>query len=49
MEGHFPNLVDYAFTAKMEDDLDKIATGTEEAEPWLSRFYFGEGEGGEPG
>ena len=49
MEGHFPNLVDYAFTAKMEDDLDKIATGTEEAEPWLSRFYFGEGDVGEPG
>lgn len=49
MEGHFPNLVDYAFTAKMEDDLDKIATGTEEAEPWLTRFYFGEGDGGEPG
>ena len=49
MEGHFPNLVDYAFTARMEDDLDRIASGTEEAEPWLSRFYFGEGEGGEPG
>ncbi|MEO0492541.1 MAG: type I DNA topoisomerase [Actinomycetota bacterium] len=50
MEGHFPNLVDYAFTAKMEDDLDKIATGTEEAEPWLTRFYFGEGgDAGEPG
>ncbi|MEM9519545.1 MAG: type I DNA topoisomerase [Actinomycetota bacterium] len=50
MEGHFPNLVDYAFTAKMEDDLDKIATGTEEAEPWLTRFYFGESGGsGEPG
>ena len=47
MEGHFPNLVDYAFTAKMEDDLDKIARGTEFAEPWLTRFYFGEGE--EPG
>ncbi|MEZ5246505.1 MAG: type I DNA topoisomerase [Acidimicrobiales bacterium] len=50
MEGHFPNLVDYAFTAKMEDDLDKIASGTEFAEPWLTRFYFGEGgEDGEPG
>jgi DNA topoisomerase-1 len=50
MEGHFPNLVDYAFTAKMEDDLDKIASGTEEAEPWLTRFYFGEGgPDGEPG
>jgi len=50
MEGHFPNLVDYAFTAKMEDDLDKIANGSEFAEPWLTRFYFGEGgENGEPG
>ncbi|MEQ8843028.1 MAG: type I DNA topoisomerase [Acidimicrobiales bacterium] len=50
MEGHFPNLVDYAFTAKMEDDLDKIASGTEFTEPWLTRFYFGEGgEDGEPG
>ncbi len=49
MEGHFPNLVDYAFTARMEDDLDRIASGAEEAEPWLSRFYFGEGDGGEPG
>jgi len=48
MEGHFPNLVDYAFTARMEDDLDKIAGGTEEMTPWLSRFYFGS-EGGEPG
>ena len=49
MEGHFPNLVDYAFTARMEDDLDRIASGAEDAEPWLSRFYFGEGDGGEPG
>ena len=48
MEGHFPNLVDYAFTARMEDDLDKIAAGFEEAVPWLAKFYFGE-EGGEPG
>ena len=50
MERHFPNLVDYAFTARMEDDLDKIAGGTEEPIPWLTRFYFGVGgEGGEPG
>ena len=38
---HFPDLVDYAFTARMEDDLDDIAAGEEEAVPWLSRFYFG--------
>ncbi|MXW75333.1 MAG: type I DNA topoisomerase [Acidimicrobiaceae bacterium] len=49
MERHFPNLVDYRFTAQMEDDLDKIASGTEESEPWLTRFYFGGGEGTEPG
>ncbi|MPY93916.1 MAG: type I DNA topoisomerase [Acidimicrobiia bacterium] len=41
LEGHFPDLVDYAFTARMEDDLDHIAAGGEEAVPWLSRFYFG--------
>ena len=41
LELHFPDLVDYGFTAKMEDDLDEIANGTEEAVPWLERFYFG--------
>ncbi|MEZ5270255.1 MAG: DNA topoisomerase [Microthrixaceae bacterium] len=41
MEQYFPKLVDYAFTARMEDDLDDIAKGTEDMEPWLSRFYFG--------
>ncbi len=41
LERHFPKLVDYAFTAEMEDDLDRIATGVEEQLPWLHRFYFG--------
>ncbi len=41
LEKHFPNLVDYTFTAQMEDDLDTIAAGNHEAIPWLSRFYFG--------
>ncbi len=41
LEKHFPNLVNYAFTAQMEDDLDAIAAGEREAIPWLSRFYFG--------
>jgi DNA topoisomerase-1 len=41
LEDHFPNLVDYAFTARMEDDLDEIANGVQETVPWLSRFYFG--------
>jgi DNA topoisomerase-1 len=42
LESHFGNLVDYAFTARMEDDLDGIAGGTQEAQPWLSKFYFGD-------
>jgi DNA topoisomerase-1 len=41
LEQHFSELVDYSFTASMEDDLDGIASGTEESLPWLSRFYFG--------
>lgn len=41
LEQHFPDLVDYAFTASMEADLDNIATGTEAHIPWLSQFYFG--------
>ena len=42
LERHFPELVDYAFTARMEDDLDDIAGGTAEMIPWLTRFYFGD-------
>jgi len=45
LESHFGDLVDYAFTARMEDDLDGIAGGTQEAQPWLSKFYFGNGAG----
>ena len=41
LERYFGNLVDYGFTAAMEDDLDEIAAGTEESLPWLTRFYFG--------
>jgi DNA topoisomerase-1 len=41
LEQNFPNLVDYAFTARMEDDLDSIASGDEERVPWLTRFYLG--------
>ncbi|MFJ9931051.1 type I DNA topoisomerase [Streptomyces misionensis] len=43
LEKHFGRLVDYDFTAKMEDDLDRIARGEAKAVPWLRRFYFGEG------
>jgi DNA topoisomerase I len=48
LEKHFGRLVDYDFTAKMEDDLDRIANGEAQSVPWLKRFYFGEGaaEGG---
>ncbi|WP_406354128.1 type I DNA topoisomerase [Streptomyces sp. NBC_00658] len=44
LEKHFGRLVDYDFTAKMEDDLDRIARGEAQSIPWLRRFYFGEGE-----
>ncbi|MCY4630493.1 MAG: type I DNA topoisomerase, partial [bacterium] len=44
LEGHFGDYVDYAFTARMEDDLDDIARGRQESLPWLSEFYFGAGE-----
>ncbi|MDV9192145.1 type I DNA topoisomerase [Streptomyces sp. SR27] len=45
LEKHFGRLVDYDFTARMEDDLDRIARGEAQSVPWLKRFYFGEGEG----
>ncbi len=44
LENHFLDLVDYAFTARMEDDLDEIAGGAKESVPWLARFYFGNQE-----
>ena len=42
LEEHFGNLVDYEFTASMEEDLDRIANGDERRVDWLKRFYFGE-------
>ncbi len=45
LESAFDELVDYAFTARMESDLDAISDGALEAEPWLRAFYFGEGSG----
>ncbi|WP_406399423.1 type I DNA topoisomerase [Streptomyces uncialis] len=47
LEKHFGRLVDYDFTARMEDDLDRIASGEAQAVPWLRRFYFGEGGPGD--
>ena len=53
LERHFGQLVDYEFTAHMEDVLDEIARGEAERVPWLRRFYFGtpdgEGDGADPG
>jgi DNA topoisomerase I len=48
LEQHFGRLVDYEFTALMEDDLDRIAAGDEERTAWLRRFYFGD-DGDEEG
>lgn len=45
LEQHLAELVDYDFTAKMENDLDAIANGEREATPWLHDFYFGEPNG----
>jgi DNA topoisomerase I len=42
LEQHFGRLVDYGFTARMEDDLDRIAAGDEHRVKWLHRFYFGD-------
>ena len=46
LERHFEQLVDFDFTARMEDDLDRIASGDEDRVAWLARFYFGEGDDG---
>ena len=45
LEANFPKYVDYAFTADMENGLDRIAHGEETGRDWLTRFYFGSGEG----
>ena len=47
LEQHFSRLVDYDFTAAMEDELDEIASGHERRTNWLHNFYFG-GEHGVP-
>ena len=41
LEQHFGRLVDYDFTAAMEDELDEIASGNERRTNWLNNFYFG--------
>jgi DNA topoisomerase-1 len=53
LEERFSHLVDYGFTASMENELDEIAGGREETVPWLKKFYFGtggnSGNGDKPG
>jgi DNA topoisomerase-1 len=41
LEQHFSKLIDYEFTASMEEDLDKIASGEAERINWLRDFYYG--------
>ncbi|WP_270354070.1 type I DNA topoisomerase [Microbacterium testaceum] len=41
LEEHFADLVDYDFTAALEDDLDAIARGEQRRTEWLKEFYFG--------
>jgi DNA topoisomerase-1 len=41
LESYFARLVDYGFTASVENDLDSIAGGTTSRVDWLRRFYFG--------
>ncbi len=43
LEDYFADYVDYEFTARMEEDLDRIANGEEQKVPYLERFYFGNG------
>ena len=41
LEQHFTKLIDYEFTASMEEDLDRIANGEEERIAWLTKFFYG--------
>ena len=46
LEEHLPALVDYEFTAQMEDELDAISRGETEQLAYLQDFYFGDGQPG---
>lgn len=46
MERFFTTLLDYEFTARLEDDLDAISRGEGENLPYLSNFYYGNGHAG---
>ena len=41
LEQHFADLIDYDFTAALEDDLDAIARGEQKRIEWLHSFYYG--------
>ncbi|HEU4425326.1 MAG TPA: type I DNA topoisomerase, partial [Pilimelia sp.] len=47
LEGYYPRLVDYNFTAAMENELDEIAGGEAAAVDFLTSFYFGSDIGGD--
>ena len=49
MEKHFDELVDYAFTARIEEDLDTIARSERQKQDWLQQFYFGDDTDKMPG
>jgi DNA topoisomerase-1 len=49
LEQYFSRLVDYGFTASVEEDLDHIADGSRQRVDWLTRFYFGAQDGREGG
>ncbi|MGA1688151.1 MAG: type I DNA topoisomerase, partial [Pontimonas sp.] len=44
LQERFSDLVDYDFTAELEEDLDRIARGEYQRGEWLHKFYFGDGE-----
>jgi len=44
MKEHFTELVDYKFTATVEEELDEIADGSRVKEVWLGEFYYGNGK-----
>ncbi len=42
LQAHLPELVDYQFTAEMEDELDAISRGELGHLDYLRKFYFGQ-------
>ncbi len=44
LKDHFTTLIDFKFTAIVEEELDEIAMGTRDRDKWLHEFYFGNGQ-----